>query len=116
MAVDYNDDDPSKAQAQVEAMLQKAPGPGGHLRTDVFCAQGAGTVVKNKGLSGKVKAVAFDATANGVKMLKGDHSGHRHRPKAFRHGLPGGRNGRRLPGWRDQRPQAHPHGLAGNHP
>ena len=71
MAVDYNDDDPSKAQAQVEAMLQKTPDLAGIFGTNVFSAQGAGTVVKNKGLSGKVKVVAFDATADAISMLKG---------------------------------------------
>ncbi|HEX9118775.1 MAG TPA: substrate-binding domain-containing protein, partial [Anaerolineae bacterium] len=71
LAVDYNDDDPSKAQAQVEAMLQKTPDLGGIFGTNVFSAQGAGTVVKNKGLSGKVKVVAFDATADAINMLKG---------------------------------------------
>ncbi len=68
--VDYNDDDPSKAQAQVEAMLQKTPDLGGIFGTNVFSAQGAGSVVKNKGLSGKVKVVAFDATADAINMLK----------------------------------------------
>jgi ribose transport system substrate-binding protein len=36
----------------------------------VFSAQGAGTVVKNQGLSGKVKVVAFDATADAISNLK----------------------------------------------
>ena len=68
--VDYNDDDPSKAQAQVQAMLQKTPDLGGIFGTNVFSAQGAGTVVKNQGLSGKVKVVAFDATADAIANLK----------------------------------------------
>ncbi len=70
VGVDYNDDDPSKAQAQVEAMLQKNPDLGGIFGTNVFSAQGAGTVVANKGLSGKVKVVAFDATQTAIDMLK----------------------------------------------
>jgi ribose transport system substrate-binding protein len=69
--VDYNDDDPTKAQAQVEAMLQKYPDLGGIFGTNVFSAQGAGQVVANKGLSGKVKVVAFDATETAIEMLKG---------------------------------------------
>jgi hypothetical protein len=40
VGVDYNDDDPSKAQAQVEAMLQKTPDLGGIFGTNVFSAQG----------------------------------------------------------------------------
>ncbi len=70
VGVDYNDDDPSKAQAQVEAMLQKEPDLAGIFGTNVFSAQGAGQVVANKGLSGKVKVVAFDATETAVEMLK----------------------------------------------
>jgi ribose transport system substrate-binding protein len=70
VAVDYNDDDPSKAQAQVEAMLQKEPDLAGIFGTNVFSAQGAGQVVANKGLSGKVKVVAFDATETAIEMLK----------------------------------------------
>jgi len=70
VGVDYNDDDPSKAQAQVEAVLQKYPDLGGIFGTNVFSAQGAGQVVQNKGLSGKVKVVAFDATETAIEMLK----------------------------------------------
>ena len=36
----------------------------------MFSAQGAGQTVANKGLSGKVKVVAFDATATAIEMLK----------------------------------------------
>ena len=71
VAVDYNDDDPTKAQAQVEAILQKYPDLGGIFGTNVFSAQGAGQVVQNKSLSGKVKVVAFDATETAIEMLKG---------------------------------------------
>ena len=70
VGVDYNDDDPSKAQAQVEAVLQKEPDLAGIFGTNVFSAQGSGQVVKNKGLSGKVKVVAFDATEDAINMLK----------------------------------------------
>ena len=70
VGVDYNGDDPTKAQAQVEAMLQKEPDLAGIFGTNVFSAQGSGTVVANKGLSGKVKVVAFDATEDAVNMLK----------------------------------------------
>jgi ribose transport system substrate-binding protein len=70
VGVDYNDDDATKAQAQVEAQLQKNPDLAGIFGTNVFSAQGAGTVVKNKGLSGKVKVVAFDATKDAINMLR----------------------------------------------
>jgi ribose transport system substrate-binding protein len=70
VGVDYNDDDPSKAQAQVEAMLQREPDLGGIFGTNVFSAQGAGQVVQNQGLSGTVKVVAFDATETAIEMLR----------------------------------------------
>jgi len=70
VGVDFNDDDPTKAQAQVEAELQKDPDLAGIFGTNVFSAQGAGQVVANKGLSGKVKVVAFDATETAIEMLK----------------------------------------------
>jgi ribose transport system substrate-binding protein len=70
VGVDFNDDDPTKAQAQVEAKLQQEPDLAGIFGTNVFSAQGAGQVVANKGLSGKVKVVAFDATEMAIEMLR----------------------------------------------
>jgi len=70
IGVDYNDDDPSKAQAQVEATLQRVPDLAGIFGTNVFSAQGAGQVVQNQGLSGTVKVVAFDATEFAIEMLR----------------------------------------------
>jgi len=70
IGVDFNDDDPTKAQAQVQAKLQQVPDLGGIFGTNVFSAQGAGQVVQNMGLSGKVKVVAFDATVTAIEMLK----------------------------------------------
>ncbi len=70
VGVDYNDDDPSKAQAQVEATLQRVPDLAGIFGTNVFSAQGAGQVVANQGLSGKVKVVAFDATEFAIEQLR----------------------------------------------
>ncbi len=71
VGVDYNEDDPSKAQAQTQAMLQRVPDLGGIFGTNVFSAQGAGQVVANSGLSGVVKVVAFDATETAIELLKG---------------------------------------------
>ena len=70
VGVDYNEDDPSKAQAQTQAMLQREPDLGGIFGTNVFSAQGAGQVVKNSGLSGIVKVVAFDATETAIELLR----------------------------------------------
>ena len=49
VGVDYNGDDPTKAQAQVEAMLQKESDLAGIFGTNVFSAQGAGTVGEEQG-------------------------------------------------------------------
>ena len=70
VGVDYNDDDPSKAQAQTQATLQRVPDLAGIFGTNVFSAEGAGQVVQNAGLSGKVKVVAFDATEDAVAKLR----------------------------------------------
>ncbi len=70
VGVDFNDDDPSKAQAQVTAKLQQVPDLAGIFGTNVFSAQGAGQVVANQGLSGVVKVVAFDATETAIEMLR----------------------------------------------
>jgi ribose transport system substrate-binding protein len=70
VGVDYNDDDPSKAQAQTEATLQRVPDLAGIFGTNVFSAQGAGQVVANQGLSGQVKVVAFDATEFAIEQLR----------------------------------------------
>ena len=70
VGVDYNDDDPSKAQAQVEAVLQRVPDLAGIFGTNVFSAEGAGKVVAKQGLSGQVKVVAFDATELAIEQLK----------------------------------------------
>ncbi|MFN2124288.1 MAG: ABC transporter substrate-binding protein [Candidatus Promineifilaceae bacterium] len=70
VGVDYNNDDPSEAQAQVQAILQREPDLGGIFGTNVFSAQGAGQVVKNSGLSGVVKVVAFDATELAIELLR----------------------------------------------
>jgi ribose transport system substrate-binding protein len=70
VGVDYNEDDPSKAQAQTEAILQRYPDLGGIFGTNVFSAQGAGTVVQNKGLGDQVSVVAFDATETAIEQLR----------------------------------------------
>jgi ribose transport system substrate-binding protein len=70
IGVDFNDDDPSKAQAQVEATLQRVPDLAGIFGTNVFSAQGAGTVVANQGLGDQVQVVAFDATELAIEQLR----------------------------------------------
>jgi len=70
IGVDYNDDDPAKAQAQTQAVLQREPDLGGIFGTNVYSAQGAGQGVINAGLSGEVKVVAFDATEFAIEKLR----------------------------------------------
>lgn len=67
--VDYNDNNPSTAQAQTEAALQRG-GIDGIYGTNVFSAQGAGTVVQNQGLAGEVDVIAFDATELAIELLR----------------------------------------------
>jgi len=70
VGVDYNDDDPAKAAAQTEAVLQREPDLVGIFGTNVFSAQGAGMVVQNQGLTGEVNVVAFDATELAIELLR----------------------------------------------
>ena len=70
VGVDYNEDDPSKAQAQTEAVLQREPDLKGIFGTNVFSAQGAGQVVANQGLGDQVSVVAFDATETAIEQLR----------------------------------------------
>ena len=70
VGVDYNDDDAGKGQAQTAAVLQREGDLAGIFGTNVFSAQAAANAVKNAGLSGKVKVVAFDATEFAIQMLK----------------------------------------------
>jgi ribose transport system substrate-binding protein len=70
VGVDYNGDDPAVAQAQTEATLQRVPDLAGIYGTNVFSAQGAGTVVQNQGLADQVSVVAFDATETAIEQLR----------------------------------------------
>jgi ribose transport system substrate-binding protein len=70
VGVDYNDDDPAKAQAQTQAVLQREADLAGIFGTNVYSAQGGGQAVINAGLSGKVKVVAFDATEFAIEKLR----------------------------------------------
>ena len=70
VGVDYNNDDPSQAQAQTEATLQRVPDLAGIFGTNVFSAQGAGQVVANQGVGDQVSVVAFDATEFAIEQLR----------------------------------------------
>ena len=70
MAVNYNDDDPAKAQAQLNTILQNYPDLSAVFCTNVLGAQAVGQYLGSQGLSGKVKVAAFDATAATVDLLR----------------------------------------------
>jgi ribose transport system substrate-binding protein len=69
VAVNYNDDDPAKAQAQVATILQNYPDLSAVFCTNVLGAQAVGQYLGSRGLSGKVKVAAFDATAATMDLL-----------------------------------------------
>ncbi len=69
VAVDYNDNDPAKAQLQTAQMLEREKDLAGIFGTNVFSAEGAGTAVVNAGLKDAVQVVAFDATRDAIEKL-----------------------------------------------
>ena len=70
VAVNYNEDDPAKAQAQINTILQNFPDLSAVFCTNVLGAQAVGQYLGSQGLSGKVKVAAFDATAITVDLLR----------------------------------------------
>lgn len=63
-------DDPVLAEQQTSAILQTYPELKGVFGVNVFSAQGAGSAVKNAGLSGNVIVSAWDATADAIASLE----------------------------------------------
>jgi ribose transport system substrate-binding protein len=70
LAINYNDDDPAKAQAQLATVLQNYPDLTAVFSTNVLGAQAMGQFLSGQGLSGKVKVAAFDATATAIDLLR----------------------------------------------
>jgi ribose transport system substrate-binding protein len=66
----YDDDDPAKAAAIVNATLSKHPDLKGIFAANLFSAEGAATALKQSGKLGKVKIVGFDAGPKQVQDLK----------------------------------------------
>jgi ribose transport system substrate-binding protein len=66
----YDDDDPAKAAAVVNAMLAKHPDLKGIFAANLFSAEGAATALRQAGKLGKVKIVGFDAGPKQVEDLK----------------------------------------------
>lgn len=70
VGVDYGEDDSSKSQAQVAAVIQREKDLAGVFGTNIFSARGAAAAVNNAGLKGAVQVAYFDADSEGVKLLK----------------------------------------------
>ena len=70
IAVNYNEDDPAKAQAQLSTILQNYPDLSAVFCTNVLGAQAVGQYLGSQGLSGKVIVAAFDATAGTIDLLR----------------------------------------------
>ena len=70
IAVNYNEDDPAKAQAQLSTILQNYPDLSAVFCTNVLGAQAVGQYLGSQGLSGKVLVAAFDATAGTIDLLR----------------------------------------------
>jgi ribose transport system substrate-binding protein len=70
IATNYNDDDPAKAQAQLNTILQNYPDLSAVFCTNVLGAQAVGQHLGSQGLSGKVKVAAFDATSATLDLLR----------------------------------------------
>jgi ribose transport system substrate-binding protein len=69
-AVNYNDDDPGKAQAQLTTILANHPDLAGVFCTNVLGAQAVGQYLGSQGRSGQVKVAAFDATSATQDLLR----------------------------------------------
>jgi ribose transport system substrate-binding protein len=63
-------DDPVLAEQQTAAVLQAHPNVKAVFGVNVFSAQGAGSAVRNAGLSGNVLVSAWDATADAIAALE----------------------------------------------
>lgn len=70
IAINYNDDDPAKSQAQLNAVLLNYPDLSAVFCTTVVGAQAVGQLLASQGLSEKVKVATFDATADTIGYLQ----------------------------------------------
>jgi ribose transport system substrate-binding protein len=66
----YTGDDANEAATKISAMLQRYPHLGAIFAGDEANAIGAGTALRQAGLAGKVKLVAFDGAPDEVQALK----------------------------------------------
>ncbi len=70
VAIEYDDDSPTKAFTQAQLLLLKYPELKGIFGTNVFSGEGVGKAVVATGKKGKVDVVGYDAEPDEVKLLK----------------------------------------------
>ena len=70
VAIEYDDDSPTKAFTEAQLLLLKYPHLKGIFATNVFSGEGVGKAVVSAGKKGKVDVVGYDAEPGEVKLLK----------------------------------------------
>ncbi|HUA76548.1 MAG TPA: substrate-binding domain-containing protein, partial [Acetobacteraceae bacterium] len=70
VAVEYDDDSPTKAFTEAQLLLLKYPNLKGIFGTNVFSAEGVGKAVAASAKKGSVDVVGYDAEPDEVKLLK----------------------------------------------
>lgn len=70
VAVEYDNDSPTKAFTEAQLLLLKYPHLKGFFATNVFSGEGVGKAVVAAGLKGKVDVVGYDAEPEEVDLLK----------------------------------------------
>ncbi len=70
VAIEYDDDSPTKAFTEAQLLLLKYPHMVGIFGTNTFSAEGVGRAVAATGKKGKVDVVGFDALPEEVQLLK----------------------------------------------
>jgi ribose transport system substrate-binding protein len=70
VAIEYDDDSPTRAFTEAQLLLLKYPGLKGIFGTNVFSAEGVGKAVSASGRKGSVDVVGYDAEPDEVKLLK----------------------------------------------
>jgi ribose transport system substrate-binding protein len=70
VAIEYDDDSPTKAFTQAQLLILKYPDLKGIFGTNVFSAEGVGKAVSASGRKGSVDVVGYDAEPDEVKLLK----------------------------------------------
>jgi len=70
VAIEYDDDSPTKAFTEAQLLLLKYPQLKGIFGTNVFSGEGVGKAVVATGKKGNVDVIGYDAEPDEVKLLK----------------------------------------------